>query len=65
MPNQVQVADTAQGALVTWGTSESILLVGVKAAQMSQDDFMFSDVEGGGYVSNPLIQTAGTDFLFV
>lgn len=65
MPNQVQVADTAQGALVTWGTSASILLVGITTAQMSQDDFMFSDVEGGGYVNNALIQTAGTDFLFV
>lgn len=48
-----------------WGTSASILLVGVTTSLMSQDDFMFSDVEGGGYVNNPLIQTAGTDFLFV
>jgi len=64
MPNQVQVTDTAGGVLVTWGTDASILLQGLTVSQMSQDDFMFNDVEGGGFVDNPAITYSGTDYIF-
>lgn len=64
MPDQVRVTDTPQGALVTWGTDASLLLEGVKVADMWQDDFMFNEVERGGFVNNSAISTAGTDFIF-
>lgn len=67
LPSQVKVEDQAGGVLVSWATNAgngSILLQGLHVADMSQDDFMFSSVEGGGFVNNPLITYAGTDLLF-
>lgn len=68
LPSQVKVEDTSRGVLVSWDTDQgdgSILIQGVQASQMSQDDFMFSSVEGGGFINNPLITYAGTDLLFM
>lgn len=68
LPNQVKVSDTASGAIVSWQTaagSGSILLLGVAVSQLSQDDFMFSNVEGGGFIDNPLISSWGNDYLFL
>lgn len=63
LPEQVTVQQTAGGALVSWG-SGSILLAGVQVSQMAQDDFMFSSVEGGGFVNNPAITASGSEFIF-
>ena len=68
LPSQVKVEDTSRGVLVSWDTDQgdgSVLIQGLQASQMSQDDFMFSSVEGGGFVNNPLITYAGTDLLFI
>ena len=68
LPNQVTVQDQTGGVLVSWATDAgngSVLIQGIHAADMSQDDFMFSSVEGGGFVNNPLITYAGTDLLFI
>ena len=68
LPNQVSVQDQSNGVLVSWSTDTgkgSVLIEGVYAADMSQDDFMFSSVEGGAFVNNPAITYAGTDLLFI
>ncbi|GGB37909.1 calcium-binding protein [Sphingomonas floccifaciens] len=67
LPNQVKVQDQSNGVLVSWATDAgrgSILIEGIHVADMSQDDFMFSSVEGGGFVNNPAITYAGTELLF-
>jgi serralysin len=48
-PEQVRVADTAQGALVWWDTNGdsaadgSILIEGIPVADLRQSDFMFNE----------------------
>lgn len=67
LPNQVKVQVQSDGALVSWTTAAgngSVLIQGIHVADMSQDDFMFSSVEGGGFVNNPAITYWGTDLLF-
>src|SRR3546814_16028201 len=46
----LRITQTESGALVSWDVSAgqgSILLEGVNVSEMSRDDFMFTDVEGG------------------
>jgi serralysin len=45
----LSIAQTSDGALVSWtkGEGGSILLEGVNVSELSRDDFMFTDVEGG------------------
>lgn len=46
----LRFAQTERGAIVSWDVaagSGSILLEGVNLSQLSRDDFMFTDVEGG------------------
>ena len=67
LPSQVKVEDQTNGVLVSWATDAgngSVLIQGIHVADMSQDDFMFSSVEGGGFVNNPAITYAGTELLF-
>jgi serralysin len=66
MPEQVSVADTAEGALVSWdtnadGTAEgSVLLQGVYTADLRQSDFMFN--EEPAFVAG--ISTVGSWYIF-
>jgi predicted butyrate kinase (DUF1464 family) len=52
MPNQVKVADTAEGAMVSWdlngdGAADgSVALVGIQVADLCQSDFMFNGKAG-------------------
>ena len=62
-PHEVSVMDTSEGALISWGTG-SILLQGIFENQLVQDDFMFNDVEGGGFVDDPNISYEGSALLF-
>ena len=65
-PDQVTVADTAQGVLVSWNldadtTPEgSVLLQGVAKADLRQSDFMFIDEPG--FVDG--ISTVGSYYIF-
>lgn len=65
-PDQVTVADTAQGALVSWdlngdSTADgSVLLQGVAKADLRQSDFMFIDAPG--FVEG--ISTVGSHYVF-
>lgn len=45
----LSIEQTAEGARIFWtkGQGGSILLEGVDVSQLSRDDFMFTDVEGG------------------
>lgn len=70
LPSEVTVRDTTSthgdahnGVLVSWGTG-SIFLEGISKNQMSQDDFMFSSVEGGGFVDDPAITYEGSHLIF-
>jgi Ca2+-binding RTX toxin-like protein len=63
LPEEVTVQDTDRGALVSWGAG-SILLEGVRKQDMAQDDFMFSSVEGGGFVDDPAITFEGSRLIF-
>lgn len=68
LPGQVKVEDTSGGVLVSWDTDQgdgSVLIQGITTSQMAQDDFMFSSVEGGGFVSNPNITYLGSEYLFL
>lgn len=66
LPEQVTVADTADGALVSWDTSGdgradgSVLLKGVPKANLRQSDFMFN--ARPGFVAG--IDTAGSYYIF-
>lgn len=62
-PEDVTLQEAFGGVLVSWGTG-SILIQGVQVSQMSQDDFMFSSVEGGAFVNDARVQEAGTYFVF-
>lgn len=67
LPEQVTVENQEGGVLVSWRTEAgdgSVLIEGLSLEQMSQDDFMFSSVEGGGFIDNPLISSSGTELLF-
>ncbi|WP_225769668.1 calcium-binding protein [Inquilinus sp. Marseille-Q2685] len=65
-PDQVSVADTSGGALVSWdvdgnGQADgSVLLEGVAAADLRQSDFMFADAPG--FMAG--ISTAGSSYIF-
>lgn len=70
LPNEVTVTDSASthgdahtGVLVSWGDG-SLFIEGVTKSQMAQDDFMFNAVEGGAFVPDPEINTAGSDLIF-
>jgi serralysin len=63
LPGEVEVTDTGAGVLVSWGTG-SILLQGLSKADMTQDDFMFSEVEGGAFLDDPEISAAGSALIF-
>lgn len=63
LPGEVEVTDTGAGVLVSWGTG-SILLQGLSKADMTQDDFMFSEVEGGAFLDDPEISVAGSALIF-
>lgn len=70
LPSEVTVADSASnhgddhtGVLVSWSDG-SIFIEGITKAQMAQDDFMFNSVEGGAFVPDPTISTAGSDLIF-
>lgn len=75
LPDEVSVQDIVDpalsphddghtGVLVSWSDG-SIFIEGITKSQMSQDDFMFNAVEGGAFVQDPQILTAGTEFIFV
>lgn len=65
-PQEVSVADTANGAVVTWDTRGNpnpeggVLLVGVFKADLRQSDFMFIDQPG--FVAG--ISDFGSDYIF-
>lgn len=70
LPNEVTVTDAASshgdthtGVLVSWSDG-SIFLEGIGKAEMAQDDFMFNGVEGGAFVPDPELSTAGSAALF-
>ncbi len=70
LPSEVTVTDSTSthgdghsGVLVSWKDG-SIFLEGISKSQMSQDDFMFSSVEGGGFVDDPAITYEGTHLIF-
>ena len=63
LPDQVTVADTAEGALISWGTG-SILLQGIAETELVQDDFMFNNVEGGAFVADSEISSEGSSLIF-
>lgn len=60
----LRIAQTANGALITWtvGAGGSLLLQGVNVSQLSRDDFMFTEVEGGDLLPEGREVTAG-DFM--
>ncbi|KMO33093.1 calcium-binding protein [Methylobacterium variabile] len=76
LPGQVTVADGVSahddghtGVLVSWTTAEgsgSIFLEGLTKSQMAQDDFMFNADDGreGGFVNDPAITSAGSQYIF-
>lgn len=63
LPEQVEVSDTENGTLVSWG-SGSILLEGVQKSDLAQDDFMFNATERGAFVQDPAISSEGSLLLF-
>jgi|GEM_PF-1067312 len=66
LPNQVKVANTADGALISWdingdGAADgSVTLVGVPVADLRQSDFMFN--EGPAFIVG--VSTEGSNFIF-
>lgn len=66
MPDQVSVADTLEGALVTWSTDNdvapegSVLLQNVFKADLRQSDFMFNDE--AGFVAG--VSDVGSGYIF-
>lgn len=39
-------------------------LEGINKSQLAQDNFMFNAVEGGAFVNDPEISTAGSSLIF-
>lgn len=68
-PDEVTVADTTGGVLVSWTTDQgtgSLLLEGLTKSEMAQDDFMFNADAGtsGAFVNDPAITDEGSLYLF-
>ena len=63
LPEQVTVEDLGSDVRIAWG-SGSIRIKGVQKHDLAQDDFMFNDVEGGGFVDDPAITLEGSRLLF-